>query len=186
MSKKYYIQILLFYFTFFIIGSTLFLFLFHTSLFANISVFFYRGIVLLLVASFLSLLTLTYFKKNKYGKFITFRDIILILTLIFCLNLVFFTLVPVTADRSISVFLLGYVNNHSQKSLSKDEITDAFIKKYLHENGAIQKRLSEQIISKNLLKEEERYRISDQGKLLIRFYDFISNLFGINKKNIAP
>src|SRR3989344_1906432 len=183
MSKKNF-QIILFYFFVFISSTVFFIFLFHTPIFNNISVFFYRGIIFLILTTLLTAILLFYFKNTFHNSFITVRDIILLMIIIFCLNLVAFTLAPVTADRSISVFLLGYMNNDYQKLLTDKEITSALITKYIYRNGAIDKRLEEQIVSGNIIKKGEKYEISGQGKLLMIFYNIISDLFKINKKNI--
>lgn len=185
MNKKRYIKILGLYFIFFSLGTALFILLFHTKVFANVSVFFYRGVLLLMLSSFLVTLALLYFRTTKYGKTLSIKDIILLIVLLFCLNLVFFTHLPVTADRSVSVFLLGYMNSRPEKAFSNKEITDVLIKYFINENKAVDKRLSEQIISHDIVKEKNGYRISDQGKLLMKFYNLIADVFAIEKKNIS-
>jgi uncharacterized membrane protein len=176
---------MLLYFSFFIIGTALFIFLFHTPLFSSISVFFYRGVVLLVVSSFLIILMLVYLKKKAFGNLIDTRDIILLVTLIFCLNLVFFTLVPVTVDRSMSIFLLGYMNKHSDAKLTNQQITKVFIEEYVQKNKALNKRFDEQLVSGNIVIKKGGYQITNQGKSLIHFFQFTADLFGINKKNIS-
>jgi len=114
--------------------------------------------------------------------FFALRDIILALVLFFCVNLTFFTHLPVTAERSISVFLLDYFNKNSDRYLTKEEVTKIFIDKYLYEDKAIEKRLHEQIFSKNIIKEGSNYKISTQGKNLMKFYKVTSTIFNLSKK----
>ena len=122
-----------------------------------------------------------YYKKIS-NSFFTLRDIILALVLFFCVNLTFFTHLPVTAERSISVFLLEYFNKNSDRYLTKEEITKIFIDKYLYENKAMEKRLHEQIFSGNINQDGEKYKISKQGQNLMKFYRIINIIFNINKK----
>ena len=147
MNKKHFAQVALLYLIAFIIGTLFFIFLFHTPLFSSISIFFYKGVVFLFPVSFLTALVLMYLRKKIFSNLITIRDIILLPIIIFCLNLVFFTHFPVTAERSVSVFLLGYLNNRSEKTLTESEIRNDFIKKFLNENRALENRLNEQIVS---------------------------------------
>lgn len=186
MNKKRIIKILGLYFLFFFLGTGFFILLFHTGVLANISVFFYRGVSLLVLSSLSITLILLYFRTTKYGKLLSIKDIILLITLIFCLNLVFFTHFPVTADRSISVFLLGYMNKYQDRYLTNKDITGEFINKYVIQNDAINKRLNEQIVSGNIVQNGYSYRISKQGKLLTKLYAFIADIFNVNKKLILP
>lgn len=186
MKFKNSIKILAFHVVFFIIGTTFFIFLFHTPLFRNIEILFYRGIILLLISCTMMAILLLLFKKRVPGRIWTYRDIILSLVLIFSLNLVFFTHLPVTADRSISVFMLGYLNNNSDRSLTGQEITDFFTNKYLYEYGAMNKRLNEQVESGNVVQIENGYKISKRGQLIMKIYSFIVRLFAIDNKIVSP
>jgi len=169
-----------------VLGTSLFILLFQTSLFKEITVFFYRGVLLLFLASLIIMLTGVFVRAVSLGKIFSLYDVILSTLLVFSINLVFFTHVPVTADRSISVFILGYMNKYSGNTLSQEEIGKAFSQKYINDYGAIGKRLEEQMASGNIIEEGSEYRITRQGKLIIRVYDFIADIFGIDKRNISP
>lgn len=186
MKINAFLKLILLHAASFLLGTILFIFLFRTSLFSNINVLFYRGIVLLILSCIFMLMFMIFYKQKIKTKLFTYKDIVLAIVLIFCLNLVFFTHLPVTAERSISVFLLGSMNKNSNEELTNKEITDMFTQKYLYEYRAMDKRLNEQIISGNIIREGDAYKISSQGKLLIGFYSFIADLFNINKKLILP
>lgn len=174
------------HFLVFILASAFFIFSFHTPLFRNITIFFYRGIALLLLTALLTAVLLYYLKKSRYGDFICYYDIILSVVIIFSLNLIFFTHVPVTADRSLSVFLLGYLDEHPEEAYSAAEIKQAFLDRYIDKNRNIEKRFNEQLISGNIAEEGVGYRITDQGALLIKFYKMMAKLFIIDRNNIVP
>jgi len=180
MNIKIFFKIFFLHCLFFILGTVLFVFLFHTKLLTKIDVLFYRGIGLLMISSVFLLVIMLFYKKISNDLF-TIRDIILALVLFFCVNLTFFTHLPVTAERSISVFLLDYFNKNSDRYLTKEEVTKIFIDKYLYEDKAIEKRLREQIFSGNISQEGEKYKISTQGKNLMKFYKLITAIFKINK-----
>ena len=170
---------------FFVLGTLLFILLFRAPLFQQ-TPFFYRGILLLLVDCLLIFSLIILVRLLGFKKLFSVRDIITCIVLIFSVNLVFFTHLPVTADRSISVFLLGYFNNHPGKLFTAEEITQVFINKYLYENGNIQKRFDEQIVSGNLLEEGKGYKITKRGKFVMQLYNFVADIFMIDKKNISP
>src|SRR3989344_4786820 len=138
------------------LGTTIYFVLLASGLLNSISVYFYRGICLL----------------------------ILTLVFIFSINLLFFTHVPVTADRSISVFLLGYMSGSSETVYDEEVIKKVFIDEYVLKNENIEKRLEEQISSGNISRDLGGYRITDQGKKIVRFYVFISRLLNIRSENI--
>jgi energy-coupling factor transporter transmembrane protein EcfT len=141
----------------------------------------YRGVLLLLVVGFLMLIVIYLIKRLILKKLFTSRDIILSSVLIICFNLVFLTLVPVTIDRSISVFMLGYLSNNSQKVITKNDMTNYFVKKYVYENRAIEKRIDEQIFSGDISKCQNGYKITQRGNLLIKFYKIVADIFNIIK-----
>ncbi len=170
---------------FFILGTSFFVLLFHTSILKGF-VFFYRGIGLLSLTTFLMTILLLRFRKTRYGKTFTIRDVIVLVILLFCINLVFFTHVPVTADRSVSVFLLGYMNNQKDKPVNKTEMTQVFIDKFLRDNDGIQKRIDEQIVSGNIKEFKNGYLLTKQGEFLMKFYSFVTDIFTINKRNVYP
>lgn len=172
---------LLFQIITFIVGTLIFISLFHTPLFENMHVFFYRGIILLIVSCLLMIGLLIFLKKSRLGALFTYKDIILAFICLFCFNLVFFTHVPVTADRSITIFILEYLNNQNETRIKPEEINDVFIRSFLGDRKAIEKRMIEQVTTGTVVSEENGYKITFRGQLLLRFYEFIRKLFGINK-----
>ncbi|OIP57144.1 MAG: hypothetical protein COX79_03990 [Candidatus Levybacteria bacterium CG_4_10_14_0_2_um_filter_36_16] len=171
---------------FLIIGSILFILLFHTRLFINIDVLFYRGIALLFTSCLVLTAILLLLRHRKYIRIFTYKDIVLTIIIFFSLNIVFFTLLPVTADRSISVFILGYMNKNSNESFTDEKMTQVFIKKYLNGSEGIDKRFHEQIVSGNIMKTGKNYKITKQGQFIIKLYLIIGEMFAVTKKNLSP
>lgn len=185
MRFKNTLILFIFHSIFFIVGTVIFILLFHTPLFKN-TILFYRGIIFLLLSCTIITPILLLFRKKSSNRVWTYKDIVLSLVLIFNLNLIFFTHLPVTADRSVSVFMLGYLNNNSSKSLTSQQITNFFTNKYLYEYGAMNKRLNEQIESGNIMQVENGYQITKQGQFLMKVYHLIANIFAVDDKLVSP
>lgn len=78
------------------------------------------------------------------------------------------------------------MNKFPEKAFTKQEITKIFTEKYLNEFGAMDKRFNEQIVSKNISSDHNVYKITRQGRFVIRLYSLIADIFNINKKLISP
>ena len=163
----------------------LFVVFFKLPIFKNINILFYRGIVILVVSSFCTLATLLLIKKKWPKKLYGYKDMFYAVVCAFCLILVFFTHMPVTADRSMTIFLLGSMNRSPDKSFTKADLTKVFIEDYVINRDNIEKRIDEQMYSGNIQKSGLGYRITSGGRALIKFYIFIANIFGIDKTNMS-
>lgn len=176
-------RIFLLHVGFFVIGTAGFILSFHTSLFAR-TVFFYRGISLLTLFSACLAVFLVWFAKRVPGVLWTVRDTMISVLLVSSVNLIFFTHIPVTADRSLSIFLLGYMNARTQP-VSKEQIRQAFIDTYITDNGAVEKRLTEQIATGTIIKVGDGYRLTPRGRWILRMYAWVADVFGIGKTNLS-
>lgn len=164
-----YLLILAGYFLFFIL-------LIRSPLFSDNKILFYRGLQLLVLETTLLFLitSLTRFKiKFSFG----FLSNAIIVS--FCLTLTFFILVPVTLDRSVSTFLLSKMSENSSKGISKEQLNNIFINEYVSTGDAVGRRLNEQMQSRSVEKTGEYYRVSNSGKRLLFFFEFIKILFSI-------
>ena len=79
-----------------------------------------------------------------------------------CINMVVFTLVPVTVERSVSVFLLAQMDANNTHVYSEDEMGTLLKEDYIDKNGAVQKRCEEQIAT-DLLKKGRRIYHNGKG-----------------------
>ncbi len=170
---------------FLLLGTIIFVLLFHTKLFAVSDIFFYRGIFLLLTTCTIIFISLLLFKRFVHNSFFTYKDVLLSIVILFSLNMVLFTHIPVTEDRSLSIFILKYMDKYAHKSFTNQEIEQAITEKYLREYGGVSKRFHEQEITGDIKKTGSRYRITEQGQLLVKFYSVIAGLFNINGVSIS-
>lgn len=182
-----------------IISFILFILLFHTVLFANMHVLMYRGIVFLLICGIINLLIshlLTRVLLKELNGFDTFSIMVMFVSISFA----FFILVPVTVERSVSVYMLSNMYE-TDKAYSKSEIEENFINIYVKKFGAFDKRFEEQIVTGTIDKIIEndvniesndtsigtvRYKINDRGKFIVKTFRFIANLFNTDKKLVYP
>ncbi len=165
-------------------ATTLWIVLFHTPLFAG-SVLFYRGLVLLTLTAIVVTVVLVALWRTRYRGLIGVRDILLIVSLMMSGNVVFFTHLPVTADRSISVFMLAYIDR-AEGPLTSEQISDSVVQQYFLERRAIDKRLDEQLVSGTLVRTGEGYVISEEGRWLVGVYELIARVFNIDPANLSP
>lgn len=165
-------------------GTVAWIALFHTPILAG-SVFFYRGLMMLAVVAVVATIVLVTLSRTSFRGVIGVRDILLIVSLLVSVNVVFFTHLPVTADRSISVFILAEMNR-TEGPLTSDQIADIVVHEYLLERGAIEKRLDEQVVTGTVVKSGDAYVISDEGRWLIGAYELIARAFNIDPENLSP
>jgi hypothetical protein len=165
-------------------GTAVWIVLFHTPLLAG-SVFFYRGLVLLAATTAAVTVVLLGLRQRRYRGLLGIRDVLLIMTLLLSVNVVFFTHLPVTADRSISVYILAYMDR-ADRPLTSREIADNVIQEYLLARGAIDKRLEEQVVTGTIVRSGNGYVISPEGRGLVGLYELIARVFNIDTPNLSP
>ena len=93
------------------------------------------------------------------------------------LNVAFFTLGPVTVDRSISVFMLSRFEK-AEKPLDERAVRDAFVATYVDDWRQMGRRLAEQETSGNLERAGEGWRITPQGRAFMESARAMSRWFG--------
>lgn len=184
MKRNDLIKLLLIYIILFLVGTLWYTLSFHTFLFKFIDVLFYRGIVLIIFWGIVITILMLIIKKKIYKTLITIRDIILLFVIFCSMHLVFFTHLPVTAERSISVFMLGYMADNPNEIYSEDDIKEYFIDKYVNEYQAFSKRFHEQVVTGTIKKVGDGYQITNKGKMLMGMYDIIADMYNIDKKLI--
>jgi hypothetical protein len=98
-------------------------------------------------------------------------------------HLVFFVVVPVTVDRSVTVFLLTRMAmaDRGQTPLTKDELERALRDDYVTALDAVGRRLDEQIISGNVQAVGgDRYSLTAQGVAFLEFAEAASRAYGVS------
>jgi hypothetical protein len=184
MKRTELLRLVLLYLVTLVGATAAWIVLFHTPLLAG-SVLFYRGLALLAFTAIAVTIGLVILRQRSLRGLITVRDIILIVTLLVSGNVVFFTHLPVTADRSISVFILAYMDR-AQGPLTSEQISDSVVQEYMLARQAIDKRLTEQVVTGTVIRSGDSYVISPEGRWLVGFYELIAGAFNIDTRNLSP
>jgi hypothetical protein len=160
--------------------------LFHIPLFPN-NIFFYRGIYLLILSVYtLTILLLVLIKNVKSLNFLDHKDVFVAIVITFSFNMLFFTHLPVTANRSQSIFILGHLAFNNGQSFTSEELTKNFSDIYVYKYNEVDRRLKEQVQIGNIIKENNKYSISKKGIALKKLYLGVTRLFNIDDKYLTP
>lgn len=149
--------------------------LFKAGAASGIDILFYRGLVLCAVA-FLAVTAGVAWAGKRTG-LASLSDAIAAGCLSLGFNLAVLVILPVTVDRSISVFMLGYMAAGPGETYTPRDMEAAFQRIYLGDFQQIPRRLAEQERSGNLVRDGAGYRITAQGESFIRFSRRIGWLF---------
>ena len=185
MKVKDIIKLIGLYVLIFIVCSALFVGLFHTPLLAGMHVLMYRGLAFIIITGILSAVIMAVVRR--FWKVITIRDIIMMFVIFCCVNTVFFTLVPVTVERSVTVFMLSYMDQNSDETFTQDSVGEVFTSKYVEDYGAFEKRFDEQIVTGTIEENEDgSYSITDKGRFIVSMFRLMSQWFDTDKRLVYP
>jgi hypothetical protein len=169
----------------YIIYSVIFVALFHTPLLKGMDVLMYRGIVFIILTGILSAVTMAVVRH--FWKFVSIRDIIMVFVIFCCVNMVLFTLIPVTVERSVSVFMLSYMDENSDQTFTQDSVGNIFTSKYVEEYGAFDKRFDEQVVTGTIEENEDgSYSITDEGRFIVSMFRMMSDWFDTDRRLVHP
>lgn len=170
----------------FCFASVVWIALFRTPLYMHLGVFFYRGIILLVLTSFCLALGLDWYRRrHRFGQIGT-KDILLCVVLFFSFQMLFFTHIPVTAERSGSVFLLSYLDANHKRPVRREELEGQYMDVYLRQNQAVEKRVGEQIQSGTVQSTSDGIVITQRGRCLVWIYRLAVRVFGMNTTIVVP
>lgn len=169
-----------------ILGFGLFVLLIRSGLFAKVDILFYRGLALLGVAFAVTWAASAWLARRLAGRGPSVQDSLSASALSLAFNLSFFVLLPVTIDRSVSVFMLGEMAAHPADSYSAERMQEAFARRYVGEYRQIERRLGEQMASGNIEPAGDGYRVTRQGEGFVRLSRDIARLFGAETRFVEP
>ena len=177
------IKILFAYCISFLIGTLFFIGLFHTGLFDFVKVFFYRGLLYLLISSVVVSCVMLVFGLMKRHFDVGVRDSVAVCGMFVGITVGWFILVPVTVERSVSVYMLSYMAN-TGKPIAKERFNDVFYDNYIIEFDAFGKRFNEQLESGNMKKTEEGWVLTKNGERVVKFFNISAELFNTDRRLI--
>ncbi len=168
------------------IGFVLLAALFRLGVLAEVGVLFYRGLALIAVA-FAATFALLFVAARRFGHGgVRGRDAFSAAVLSLALNLSFLVILPVTVDRSISVFILGEMAAHQDRGYSSDQMSRVFSDVYVGDYRQIDRRMREQVLSGNMERIGDGYRITPRGQAFIRTAKLIAWMFDSDTRFVSP
>ena len=179
------ILLILVYFIIYLVCSAMFVGLFHTGLLKSMNVLMYRGIAFIVLTGIIAAIVMGVIRK--FWKFVTIRDIIMMFVIFCCVNTALFILVPVTVERSVTVFMLSYMDENSDKTFTQDSVGDVFTAKYVNDYGAFEKRFNEQIVTGSIKQNPDgTYSITDRGRLIVWGFRTCAEWFDTDRRLVRP
>ncbi len=180
------VHLLLFYLIGGVAGFVLFYLGFAAGLFGADSIIFYRGLKILIVTSVMQWGVLAAWSWFQWRSQVSMAHAfaVTMASVAFCST--FLIVIPVSLDRSVSVFLLGYMGNHPAP-LSKHELEGVLVDKYVKEYQSIDRRMAEQIASGNIERTADgRYVLTARGKAFVNNSRRIASAFDVDMKFLDP
>ena len=173
------------YILIYVVCSVMFVGLFHTGLLKNMEVLMYRGIVFIVITGVIAAIVMGVIRK--FWGFITVRDIIMVFVIFCCVNTVLFTLIPVTVERSVSVFMLSYMEENSDQTFTQDSVGEVFTDKYVTDYGAFEKRFVEQVATGTIEENADgSYSITERGKFIVKMFRTVAEWFDTDRRLVYP
>ena len=168
------------------LGSGLLLLGFKAGILAQLDILFYRGLVLIALSFLATFGLLAFVLRQLHTAPVGARDAFAAAVLSLSLNLAFLIVVPVTVDRSISIFVLGQMAAEPDRIFTADGMSDLFTKVYVGDDRQIARRLREQAVSGTVQREGNGYRISPRGRFVIAAARIVAKLFDSHAGILAP
>ena len=173
------------YILIYVVCSVMFVGLSHTGLLKNMEVLMYRGIVFIVITGVIAAIVMGVIRK--FWGFITVRDIIMVFVIFCCVNTVLFTLIPVTVERSVSVFMLSYMEENSDQTFTQDSVGEVFTEKYVTDYGAFEKRFVEQVATGTIEENADgSYSITERGKFIVKMFRTVAEWFDTDRRLVYP
>ncbi len=173
------------YILIYLVCTALFIGLFHTGLLKNMEVLMYRGVAFIVITGAVAAVIMGVIRK--FWGFITVRDIIMMFVIFCCVNMVFLTLIPVTVERSVSVFMLSYMEENSDQTFTEESVGEVFTSKYVEDYGAFEKRFEEQVVTGTIRQNEDgTYSITESGKFVVKMFRTIADWFDTDRRLVYP
>jgi hypothetical protein len=157
--------------------------LFWIGFLHQISILFYRGLVLIAIGAVFCFVVLV-LASRKWPVWKT-RDAVSACAFACGVAVCFLIVLPVTIDRSVSVFILTRMAALPDRAFTAEEMRGVFTDVYLGRYRQIERRLEEQEISGNVARDAAGFRITPQGLAFVRLARFLSLIFQTDPRFVS-
>lgn len=163
-------------------GFAVYVLLFWTGIATSITILFYRGIALALVAALVTFLAALWLAAKTRDSSLPIAAAALSLSF----NICFLVLLPVTVDRSVSVYLLSTIEQHQDSGIDATHLQRSFIDGYVVKMGAIDRRIDEQKRSHNVtVGPDGKVRLTPQGRRFMALSRVVARVFGTDPRFVG-
>lgn len=156
----------------------------------GITILFYLGLAMLPVTEVVLalFLTLGLHWAHRRRRLLWFgrANILVVVLMSAVLNFSVFVLVPVNIDRSISVFLLSWMDEQQNNSATRSELDQAFQDIYIERYRAIDRRIAEQLASGNIEVTPGGLQLTPRGRTTVAALRFFGDLFSTDQRFLHP
>lgn len=165
-----------------VFGSVLYLLSFHVPFLNFTGIYFYDGILrLILVCTAICVAIALARKKIRFD----WKDVCLCISTLLLLNMLWLSLCIVSLDRSLSVFLLCYMDKYTE-GMDREQIDEAFQDVFVEKYGMLERRFDEQIKSGNVIYENGKYKLTKRGELFVWIFKTIGKAYHVDERFIDP
>ncbi len=169
------------YILIFLLFTLMYLLSFHTPIFRSQKVIFYRGIYLLVTVTLLTAI-LTAAVRKRIG--LGWETLIAAIVMSSCINLAAFIVLPVTLDRSVTIFLLNTLDQPPADNVcqgyTEAQLQNKLISDYIENDKALAKRLNEQEIINFVVDHDRCVSLTKKGAAFIRLSKIVDKIYGID------
>lgn len=94
--------------------------------------------------------------------------------------------IPSLLDRSISIYVIGTVAEAGTGGIAVEAIQESFLRGYVGGTQTVEKRLNEQLVTGNMMREGDRVVITPRGLWVHRTNLFLAGMLSIPDTYIMP
>lgn len=162
--------------------------LLRTPFLASQKAFLYRLLMITaLCCAVLLIVIFIYFRGKEMLWGLSFSTCVLCIGLSSLFMALFFSLGPMTIERSYTIYSLADMTDHAERVYSAEDIKIQFIEGYIEGADASQKRIDEQVAIGNLEEMDGGYRITPKGKRLVGLFRLVEVFFPVpDESSIYP
>lgn len=164
------------------LGFALYVALVRSPLFGGVSILFYRGTILAIVAALL-LGLISFFAAKKF-RAIDLSSALGAIAISLSFNICFLVLFPVTIDRSVTVFMLSRMEA-AQRPVTEQDLKNIFDNEYLGKMQQIHRRIEEQSLTGNIRVDNGQVTLTPAGKKFLSVSRSIGKIFGTDPRFVA-
>lgn len=165
-------------------GFAFYLALARTPLFAGVSIVFYRGLLLCGLVAVVVAVLAALVGRRRGG--IDPALVIAAAMASLSFNLAFLIILPVTIDRSISVFLLARIEAaETLRPLDTPALRRSFVAEYVGDMAQIERRVDEQTRSGTIERQDGTLRLTARGRGFMRLARALAWLYGTDARFVG-